>query len=71
MNIDESESANTQIKLPLSITEPITLGMNSKYILDFLAHIDSSEFSIFINEPNTPFLLKDNNYSTIIMPVLC
>ncbi len=71
MSTEEQESASTQIDLTLDIPESITIGVNSKYILDFLSHIDSSEFQVSFNEPNTPFLLKDNNYSTIIMPVLC
>ncbi len=71
MSTEELESASTQIDFTLDIKEPITLGMNSKYILDFLSHIDSESFEISLNESNTPFLLKDESYLNIIMPVLC
>ena len=71
MSSEELESASTQVEIPLNITESITLGTNSRYILDFLALIHSTEFEILINEANMPFMLKDENYSTIIMPVLC
>lgn len=71
MSSEELESASTQIELPLEIPEPITLGMNAQYILDFLRYINAAEFEILINEANMPFMLRDENYSTIVMPVLC
>lgn len=71
MNSESSESAKTPIKIALDITESITLGMNSRYVLDFLGFITNNEFEIFINDSNMPFMLKDDKYSTIVMPVLC
>ena len=65
---EESGEASTQIEVQTGI-EYLSLGINSKYILDFLSQIDSSEFTFCINEPNTPFVAIDDNFSTIIMPV--
>ncbi|PAF47776.1 DNA polymerase III subunit beta [Helicobacter sp. 12S02634-8] len=67
---EKSESASTQMEVDTHIDTEITLGANSKHILDFLTHIDSTEFSLCINEVNMPFSLKDGNFSSIIMPVI-
>ena len=71
MNAESGEVARDKIELSLTITESITLGMNSKYILDFLNFVSGDEFEILINESNMPFMVRDNQYSTIVMPVLC
>ncbi|PAF52452.1 DNA polymerase III subunit beta [Helicobacter sp. 13S00477-4] len=67
---ENSEKATTQIEINTNINEEITLGANSKSILDFLSQIESTDFTLYLNEPNTPFMLEDNNFSTIIMPII-
>ncbi|NPA50642.1 MAG: DNA polymerase III subunit beta, partial [Epsilonproteobacteria bacterium] len=62
--------AKTSIDYETSINNPFTLAVNSKHILDFLTHIDSNSFTIGLNEPNLPFLLKEENFLTIIMPII-
>ncbi len=66
---EESGEASTQIEVQTNI-ENLTLGINSKYILDFLSQIDANEFTLCINEPNTPFVVMSENFSTVIMPVI-
>lgn len=72
----ESISENTKkvsrdkLSIETGLKEEIILGVNSKYILDFLSQIESSEFEIMLNEPNQPFVLKDGNFLTIIMPII-
>lgn len=66
---EESGEASTQIEVQTHI-ESLTLGINSKYLLDFLSQVDSSEFIFCINEPNTPFVVVEGNFSTVIMPVI-
>lgn len=66
---EESGEASTQIETQTHI-ESLTLGINSKYILDFLSQIDGNEFIFCINEPNTPFVVMEGNFSTVIMPVI-
>ena len=66
---EESGEASTQIETQTGI-ESLTLGINSKYILDFLSQIDGNEFTFCINEPNTPFIVMSENFSTVIMPVI-
>lgn len=67
---EENTEASTQIEIQTPITESFALGLNSKYILDFLSQIDSSEFTLCINESNTPFVVNNDNFSTVIMPVI-
>ncbi|NPA60095.1 MAG: DNA polymerase III subunit beta, partial [Epsilonproteobacteria bacterium] len=38
--------------------------------LDFLNSINSLEFNIGLNESNLPFILFDNNFKTIVMPIV-
>lgn len=66
---EESGKSSTQIEVQTNV-ENITLGINSKYILDFLSQIDNSEFTFCINDINMPFVIEDENFSTVIMPVL-
>lgn len=70
MSTEDLESANTQLEISLDVKEELTIGMDSRYVLDFLAYIQGNEFEILLNDANMPFLLKDENYSTIVMPVI-
>lgn len=66
-----SELATTQIpEITTNIESDIAVGANSKYILDFLSQIESSEFKLCLNELNQPFMLKDEKFMTIIMPII-
>jgi len=69
----ESISDETmQAKTSFDITTPLeefTFAVNSRYIMDFLNVIDNDEFVLGLNEPNIPFVLKDANFITIVMPL--
>ncbi|MDO7252488.1 DNA polymerase III subunit beta [Helicobacter cappadocius] len=67
---ESSRTANTQIELDTQIQSDITIGANSKYILDFFSQIEDSEFLLCLNDSNNPFVLKDKNFSTIVMPII-
>ncbi|MGD9595320.1 DNA polymerase III subunit beta [Wolinella succinogenes] len=67
---EENSEAKTQVEVETGIAKELTLGINSKYLLDYLGQIDTSEFKIGINESNTPFILKSENFSTVIMPIV-
>lgn len=65
------EVNNGKVSVPIEVQtniENLVLGVNSRYILDFLSQIDSNEFTLRINEIHTPFIICDENFSTIIMP---
>ena len=67
---DDNIEAKTEINHTTNFLEPFTIAVNSRYILDFLNNINSSEFNIGLNENNLPFVLSNNNFKTIIMPIV-
>lgn len=67
---DDNIEAKTQINFNTPFEEPFELAVNSRFILDFLNVIDNKEFLIELNEGNLPFMLSDNNFKTIIMPII-
>lgn len=66
----DNVEAKTEIELDTGLTETFEISLNSKYILDFLSQIDHDTFEIEFNEPTLPFLVKDDNFMTIIMPIV-
>jgi DNA polymerase-3 subunit beta len=46
------------------------LNVNSRYFLDFISQVDGTEFEILLNEPTLPFVLKDKQFITVIMPII-
>jgi DNA polymerase-3 subunit beta len=69
-SLDEDSEAKTQIEENLEISESFQFAANSKYLLDFLSTSSSEKFEIGFNETRLPFALRDNNFTTIIMPVI-
>ena len=67
---DKNHKASTQIELDIKIQD-FVLGVDSKYLLDFLSQIDSDEFILQLDEQNNkPIMLSDHNFITIIMPII-
>jgi len=67
---DDNIEAKTEIEYITNFNEPFSMAINSRYLLDFLNIINSSEFSIGINEGNLPFILSDGNFKTVVMPIV-
>jgi len=67
---DENSEAVTEIDLQTGMKEKFILAVNSRYLLDFLAQIDNETFTMGLNEPNLPFIVQSENFSTIIMPII-
>jgi DNA polymerase-3 subunit beta len=67
---DDNIEAKTDITHNTNFSEPFALAVNSRYLLDFLNSINSSEFTIGLNESNLPFVLSDENFKTIVMPIV-
>jgi DNA polymerase-3 subunit beta len=65
---EESMQAKTSFEYSSNIEE-FSFAVNSKYIIDFLAVIDTDTFVLGLNEPNIPFVLKSENFLTIVMPL--
>ena len=67
---DDNIEAKTEITYNTGFNEPFSIAINSKYLLDFLNSINSSEFNIGLNEGNLPFVLRDENFITVVMPIV-
>ncbi len=67
---DDNIEAKTEIGFNTGFNEPFTIAINSRYLLDFLNTINNSEFNIGLNEGNQPFILSDDNFKTVVMPIV-
>jgi len=67
---EDNIEAKTEISFDTHFEDNFSIAINSKYILDFLNNINSSEFKIGLNESNLPFMLSDGSFKTIIMPIV-
>ncbi len=67
---DDNIEAKTEISITTGFTEPFSIAINSRYLLDFLNSINSSEFTMKLNEGNLPFILSDENFITVVMPIV-
>ena len=67
---DDNIEAKTEINFQTNFNEPFSIAINSRYLLDFLNAINSSEFIIGLNEGNLPFILEDQNFKTVVMPIV-
>ena len=67
---DDNIEAKTEISHTTGFSEPFSIAINSRYLLDFLNSINSSEFTIGLNEGNLPFILNDENFKTVVMPIV-
>ncbi len=67
---EDNIEAKTQIQFNTPFNEAFVLAINSKYILDFLSQINTSEFNIGINESNLPFVVSSEDFKTIVMPIV-
>jgi DNA polymerase-3 subunit beta len=65
---DETMQAKTSFEINTPLNEFI-FAVNSRYIMDFLNVIENDTFTLGLNEPNIPFILKDGNFITIVMPL--
>ncbi len=66
---EENSESKTEFEFNANLNG-FVVAVSSKYILDFLAQIDTTDFMMGLNEPNLPFLLKSENFLTIIMPIV-
>jgi len=67
---DDNIEAKTELEFQTGFQSPFVVAVNSRYILDFIAQTKNTEFSIGLNESNMPFVLEDENFKTIVMPIV-
>ena len=66
----DNKEAKDQLVLNTGLSSEFTLNVNSRYLLDFIAQVEENEFELLLNEPTLPFVLKDKNFITVIMPII-
>jgi DNA polymerase-3 subunit beta len=66
----DNVEAKTELEIRTGLNDKFEISFNSKYILDFISQINKNEFTMEFNEPTLPFILKDDNFITIIMPIV-
>ena len=66
----DSIEAKTELLIHTGVEEDFNLHVNSRYLLDFISQVEEQEFQILLNEPTLPFVLKDKNFITVIMPII-
>ncbi|MEA1916009.1 MAG: DNA polymerase III subunit beta [Campylobacterota bacterium] len=69
LSTDNSE-AKIELLFNTNVQEEFEIAVNIRYILDFLSQCSNINFSIGINESNLPFVLIDENFKTIVMPIV-
>jgi len=62
--------AKTELLIPTGLGDIFEINVNSRFLLDFISQIDSDTFEIALNEPILPFVLKDKQFITVIMPII-
>ncbi|MBU1667224.1 DNA polymerase III subunit beta [bacterium] len=62
--------AKTELLIHTGLEERFELNVNSRYLLDFITQTEESSFQILLNEPTLPFVLKDKQFITVIMPII-
>ncbi|WP_331774913.1 DNA polymerase III subunit beta [Sulfurospirillum sp. 1612] len=67
---DENIEAKTEIEYDTGLDEDIYLAINSRYLLDFLSNIENNDFTLGFNDSSLPFTLEDENFITIVMPII-
>ncbi len=67
---EENFEAQTELEISTPFEEEFVMAVNSRYILDFLANTETNEFEMGINDAELPFQLKENNFITIVMPIV-
>ncbi len=67
---DDNVEAKTEIELETGISDRFEISLNSRYLLDFLAQVDHDRFTIGLNDSTLPFMVRDENFITIIMPII-
>ena len=66
----DSIEAKTELQIHTGVNEVFELNVNSRYMLDFITQVESNEFQLLLNESTLPFVLKDKEFITVIMPII-
>jgi len=62
--------AKTELLIDTKLNNSFELNVNSRYFLDFVSQVEENKFELLLNEPTLPFILKDKQFITVIMPII-
>ena len=66
----DNVEAKTELIIHTGLEDSFELNVNSRYLLDFISQVEENEFQILLNETTLPFVLKDKEFITVIMPII-
>jgi len=66
-SIEGDSKAKTEYEEELGFEDEIVICANSRYMLDFLNSINCERVNFLINDSNSPFILKDGDFFTLIV----
>ncbi len=67
---DDNIEAKTGIEIQTNLEDEIFLATHSRSLLDFLAQIEQNSFTLGYNDASLPFTLENENFITIVMPIM-
>jgi DNA polymerase-3 subunit beta len=67
---DDNIEAKTEIEFETGLDTDIFLAVNSRYLIDFLSNIEDNKFTLGFNDTGLPFTLENENFITIVMPIM-
>ena len=65
----DNTDAKTELFMDTEL-DNFELNVNSRFFLDFISLVNDNEFEILLNKPSLPFILKDKQFITVIMPII-
>ena len=67
---EDNIEAKTEMPFEAALEEEIVLAVNSRYMLDFLTHVEADTFQLKLNDSTLPFTLQSDNFITVVMPIM-
>ncbi|BCX78541.1 DNA polymerase III subunit beta [Campylobacter sp. 19-13652] len=67
--VDDNSEAKTTIEFNTNVSESFSIGVKNRYLLDFLAGIEDSEFELGFNDAGLAFVVSSKELKTVIMPI--
>lgn len=68
---EDNVEAKTQIEENIeNLKESFFINTNVKHMLDFLSNIEKNQFTLGYNDKSLPFVLKSDNFITIVLPIM-
>ncbi|MDU7692668.1 MAG: DNA polymerase III subunit beta [Helicobacter sp.] len=67
---NSSRKSKEELAFDTKLEEDFEICFNSNFIIDYINHTNTDVIEFLSNDPNKPFLLKSDNFQTIILPVI-